>query len=198
MEKYEYDTSVFDTRKAILQRRSIRKFQQKSVPDNILTDLVNMARFHASGNNLQPIRYAIISQKEMTDKVFPLLRWAGYIPDYEIKPDEQPAAYIVLLSDERIRKSCKFDVGAAATTIMLMAETYGVSTCCIGSYAAEPLRELLGLEPELNPELVIAMGYPGHKSRAVSYSGDIRYTVAEDGWLEVPKYSLDEVLVMRK
>lgn len=185
-----------DTRKAILQRRSIRKFQQTPVSHDILTDLVDMARMHASGNNLQPVRYAIISQEPMRNRIFPLLRWAGYLPDFKIAPDEQPAAYLILLKDTRIRKECGFDIGAAATTIMLMAETYGLGTCCIGSFAPGPLTELLGLEPELKPELVIALGYPAQKSRAVPCrDGNIRYSEAADGSLEVPKRTLDEVLV---
>lgn len=187
---------MYDIRKAILQRRSIRKFDQRTVSEEILTDLVDMARMHASGNNLQPVRYGIISTREMRDKIFPHLKWAGYLPDFKILPEEEPTAYIVLFRDERVRKSCQFDIGAAATTIMLMAETYGLGTCCIGSFAPSPLTELFGLETEIIPELVIAMGYPAQKSRAVPCSdGNIRYREAADGYLEVPKRSLDDVLV---
>lgn len=187
---------MFDIRKAILQRRSIRKFQQTPVSEDILRDLVDMARMHASGGNLQPVRYAIIAGSALKDQIFPLLKWAAYLPDFKIAPDEQPTAYLILLKDERIRKECGFDIGAAATTIMLMAESYGLGTCCIGSFALAPLTELLGLEPELKPELVIALGYPAQKSRTLPCrDSNIRYAEAADGSLEVPKRALDEVLV---
>lgn len=187
---------MYDIRKAILQRRSIRKFDQRPVSNDILRDLVDMARMHASGGNLQPVRYGLVTSKAMCDKIFPHLKWAAYLPDFTILPEEEPTAYIILFKDERARKSCQFDIGAAATTIMLMAETYGLGTCCIGSFTAAPLTELFGLEPEIVPELVIAMGYPGEKSRAIPcVEGDIRYRRGADGWLEVPKHSLEDVLV---
>lgn len=190
--------TMYDIRKAILQRRSIRKFDQRPVSEEILIDLVNMARTHASGGNLQPVRYGIITSKTMCAKIFPLLKWAAYLPDFTILPHEEPTAYIVLFKDERSRKSCQFDIGAAATTIMLMAESYGLGTCCIGSFAAAPLTRLFGLDPELVPELVIAIGYPAQKSRAIPCSdGNIRYREGADGWIEVPKHSLDDVLVYR-
>lgn len=187
---------MYDIRKAILHRRSIRKFEQKAVSTEILKDLVDMARMHASGGNLQPVRYGIISGKSMCSNVFPLLKWAAYLPEFNILPNEEPTAYIILFRDERVKKTCQFDIGAAATTIMLMAETYGLSTCCIGSFAAENLSDLLGLETELKPELIIALGYPAQKSRPVPcLDGDIRYKEAADGWLEVPKHPLEDVIV---
>ena len=182
---------------AILNRRSIRKFQQKTVSREILLDLVDMARMHASGNNLQPVRYAIISDPEMNSKIFSLTRWAGYLPDFKILPDEEPTAYIVLLRDSRVKKSCDFDIGAASTNIMLTALDYGLGTCCIGSFSRDRLTSLLDLQPELIPELIIALGYPAHASRAVScVDGNIRYSQAEDSTFEVPKHSLKDVIVL--
>ena len=190
---------MIDIRSAILQRRSIRKFQPKPISREILFDLVDMARMHASGNNLQPVRYAVISDPEMTGKIFSLTRWAGYLPDFKISHGEEPTAYIVLLRDSRIKKSCDFDIGAASTNIMLTALEYGLGTCCIGSFSREPLNSLLGLEPELIPELIIALGYPAHVSRAVPcINGNIRYSQTEDGTFEVPKHSLEDVIMLTK
>lgn len=188
-----------EVKNAILQRRSIRKFQQKQIPREILLDLVDMARMHASGNNLQPVRYAIISNPEATHKIFPLTRWAGYLPDFKIQPGEEPTAYIVLLRDSRVKKSCDYDIGAASTNIMLTAVEYGLGSCCIGSFSREALTSLLGLETELVPELVVALGYPAHDSRAVPcVDGNIRYSQTENGTFEVPKHSLEHVIVLSK
>ena len=184
---------------AILQRRSIRKFQQKPISREILLDLVDMARLHASGNNLQPVRYAIISDAEINNKIFALTRWAGYLPDFKILPGEEPTAYIVLLRDNRVKKSCDFDIGAASTNIMLTAVDHGIGACCIGSFSRESLTSLLGFEPELVPELIVAVGYPAHNSRAVpSIDGNIRYSQTEDGTFEVPKRRLENVVVLLK
>lgn len=183
-----------DTRSAILQRRSIRRFLPRPVADEILTDLVNLARLHATGANSQPLRFAIISRKPMTDKTFSHLKWAMFLPDFEIREDQRPAAYIVLLRDETVSKSCSYDVGAASTTIMIAAENYGLATCALASFSREKLAETLNLPAHLHPELVIAVGYPDQKSHAIPYAGSKKYFEAEDGTLQVPKHSLEEVL----
>ena len=41
-----------------------------------------------------------------------------YLPEYSIGSDERPAAYIILLRDERISKGCGYDIGAASTMVM--------------------------------------------------------------------------------
>lgn len=184
-----------DARTAILQRRSIRRFLPKAVPDEILTDLVDLARLHATGANSQPLRYAIISRKPMTDETFAHLKWAMFLPGFEIRKDQRPKAYIVLLRDENVSKSCGYDVGAASTNIMIAAESYGLATCCLASFSRGKLVEVLKLPPHLHPELVIAIGYPDQKSQAVPYAGSQKYYEAEDGSLQVPKHTLSEVLI---
>ncbi len=180
----------------ILHRRTIRKFQKKPVTKDILLSLVNCARMHASGGNLQPVRYAVISKKDTCDKIFPLLKWAAYLPDFDIKETERPTAYLILYSDERVRKSCGFDIGAAATNIMLMAEAYGLGSCCIGSFTSAALNEVMNIDPSLKAELIIALGYPAQQSQSIiSVNGEVRYTEDQNGNISVPKHSLETVLI---
>jgi len=60
---------------AIGQRRSIRKFQDKPVPDCLLQQLVSLGRLYASGGNLQPIRFGIVTGQALREAMFsmPLL-----------------------------------------------------------------------------------------------------------------------------
>ena len=180
---------------AIETRRTIRRYKQTPVPEETLKKLVDLARLHASGGNLQPIRYGIVCQKPMADAVFPHLRWAAYLPDYKIEKTQQPPAYLLLLQEERGRAARQFDVGAAATTIMLAARKEGLDTCCLGAIDRPAIKELLGIPENLYLELVIAIGYADEKSRAVAYDGSVKYYQEEDGNLCVPKYGKKEVLI---
>lgn len=179
---------------AIEKRRTIRKYQNTPVPETTLLRLVELARLHASGGNMQPLRYAVISKKPMTDTVFDMLKWAMYLPEYDNR-DHRPPAYIVILRDNNVKTSCQFDVGAASTTIMLAAVEAGLDTCCLGSMNRSALTEALKLPENLVPELVISVGYPAESSRAVPMGDSVRYYQEEDGNLCVPKLSLEEVLV---
>ena len=180
---------------AMLQRRSIRKFRPEPVSYDCLKKIVDISRLYPTGGNLQPVRFAILSSKELTDALFADLRWAMYLPGYTIAEDERPTAYIVLLRDETILKKCDYDIGAASTMVMLASADQGLATCPIGNFHAGRLTELLKLPENLKPELVIALGYPGQESRVVSMEDSIRYRQDEEGNFLVPKWSTEEVLV---
>ena len=184
-----------DVRTAILNRRSIRKFQQQPIEDSKLVQLVDLARFHATGGNTQPLHYAIVSKDPKKQQVFDLLAWAAYLPEYTCTRDFQPAAYIVLLRDETKTKACMYDLGAASTTIMLAAEEMGLATCALAAFDPKKLKPVLGLDENLCPDLVIALGYAAHESKAVAFDGSVKYYQDEDGNFCVPKKSLADVLV---
>ena len=88
-----------DVDTAIRQRRTIRRFQNRPVEPALLRELVDLARLHASGGNLQPLRYAVVSKRALLGEVFDCFSWAMYLPDFVISEAQRPQAYILLLSD---------------------------------------------------------------------------------------------------
>ena len=180
---------------AMLLRRSIRKFRPEPVSGDCLNKIVEISRLYPSGGNLQPVRFAIVSQPPLTDELFADLRWAMYLPDFTIESDERPTAYIVLLRDCSVSKKCDYDIGAASTSVMLAAADQGLGSCPIGNFTAVKVSKLLNLPKNLYPELVIALGYPAHESRVVPMKDSVRYTRNENGDFLVPKRSIEEVLV---
>ena len=184
-----------NTLDALTLRRSIRKFRPESVSLDCLRQIVEVARLYPSGGNRQPIRFALITDKELRDAVFADLGWAMYLPDFKIEDDERPMAYIALLRDETVAKSCDYDVGAASTMVMVAAVDKGLATCALASFSKPKLSALLNLPENLHPELLIAIGYPAHESSVVSMGDTIRYTQDEKGDFLVPKWSREEVTV---
>lgn len=180
---------------AIVSRRSIRRFLPKEIAPGALEQLVQLGRLYASGGNRQPLRFAILAEKEARQQLFATLKWAMYLPEFEIRPEQQPTGYIILLRDSHVSKACGFDLGAAATTVMLAAREQGLDTCCLASFSAEKVRALLGLSEELVPELVIALGYADQESRAVDMAEDYRYFETPDGALNVPKLTIENALI---
>lgn len=180
---------------AICRRRSIRKFQNRAVDKAALLRLVELARLYACGGNRQPLRFGIVTTPAKTAALTAQLRWAMYLPGYTVRPEDAPAAYLVLLCDETVCRSCGYETGAASTAIFLAAEEMGLSTCALGSFQDEALRGLLGLPEALRPELVIAVGYGEQESRAVRYEATAQYRQETDGTFCVPKRSVSEVLV---
>lgn len=84
----------------IKSRRTIRKYLQTAVPEEVLLKCVEAAIFSPSGGNLQPLRYVIVNDAKLLNQVFSTLSWAVYLPDYGPTEEEMPRAYIVLLLDK--------------------------------------------------------------------------------------------------
>lgn len=180
---------------AIESRRSIRRFTQQPIPGEILNKIIEVSRLYAPARNVQTIRFALVAKKENTDRVFSLLKWAGYLPDFMITEQQRPTAYIVLCAENP--GTCQFEVGAASTNVMLAAREFGLQSCCLLSFQAQPLRELLQLTENLKPAMVIALGYPEQESRVVPQVTDCKYYETPDGVLNVPKLSKEQVLIYK-
>lgn len=182
---------------AIKNRRTIRKFMQTPLTKEQLTRYVDAARLAPSAANLQPLKYAIIQSQEMADKMFELVKWAGYLaPDYNPKEGERPVAYIAVCSDKNNPSNwVNVDMGAAIENMILEALSDGVGACWIASVNRPEASKLLALPEDINLECVVALGYPAETPKEVGITDDIKYYVDETGTLCVPKQSLSEALI---
>ena len=73
--------TTFDELKSLLEsNRSYRRFDaSRGIADATLRHLVDLTRYCASGRNLQPLRYRIVTSDDERDALFPALKWAGYL-----------------------------------------------------------------------------------------------------------------------
>ena len=179
----------------IKSRRTIRKFEQMPLSGERLAAYVDAARVAPSAANRQPLKYVVVHSPQMVGQVFPLLKWAGYLPDYAPKEGERPTAYVVMCVDKDISPNgADLDVGAAAENIILSALADGVGTCWLASVDRPKLVELLELPSHLTVSGVLALGYPKECPREAELETDVKYYLEGDT-LCVPKRSLDEVLL---
>lgn len=94
--------TYFEIIKTLLKEdRSIRRFDtSRPIMPETLESLVELTRYCASGRNLQPLRYRIVCDPDERRSLFPLLAWAGYLPDWDgPEESERPAAYLVQCLD---------------------------------------------------------------------------------------------------
>ena len=180
--------------------RTYRRFYQE-VPISMeeLTDLVDTARLTASASNLQPLRYKLVNEPELCAQIFPHLRWAGALKDWDGPEEgERPSAYIVIACDLSIGKNKQWDDGITAQTIMLAAAEKGYGGCMIGSCMRSEIGRLLGLDPEhYSIDLVLALGKPKEEVVLVPVKEDGSTAYYRDGNQVhyVPKRSLEDILL---
>jgi nitroreductase len=182
------------------KNRSYRRFAADVAIDRgFLEGLVALTRLAPSAANLQPLKYLLICRQEDNDKIFPCLKWAGYLIDWEgPSADERPAAYIVILQDREIEKRPSLDHGIAAHTILLGAAEQGLGGCMIGSIAKDDLRDRFAIPPRYDILLVVALGKP-HETTALEEAtgGEIKYWRDANGVHHVPKRPLSDLLFQR-
>lgn len=183
----------------VIKNRSCRRFyQSKTVPKDILIDLVNLARLSASAANLQPLKYILSNDSVRNAEIFSCLAWAAYLKDWAGPAEgERPAAYIILLGDTAITSHYHCDHGIASQSILLGAREKGLAGCILAAVNREKLRSLLAIPEPLEILLVLAIGYPREDIviDPVGKDGSIRYWRDAGGVHHVPKRDLKEIIV---
>ena len=183
----------------ITRNRSYRRFHQDAqVSLDTLRDLVELARYSASGSNRQPLKYILVCDPETNAKVFPQLAWAGFLTDWGGPAEgERPAAYIIILNDKTIAAVPGTDHGIAAQSMMLGAAERGLGGCMIGSIQRDELRKVLDIPEQYDITLVLALGTPAETVvvEDVGPDGSIRYYRDDKDVHRVPKRTLEELIV---
>jgi len=130
-------------------------------------------------------------------RIFPCLGWAGYLRPWQGPAEgERPAAYIVILGDNTLRRDCQYDAGIAAQSIMLGAAARGLGGCMIGSIQRERLRQILKIPGRYEVLLVLALGKPAEKVvLEKAKDGNIKYWRDSKDVHHVPKRSLKEIIL---
>lgn len=187
----------------LISDRTVRRFREdKGVSVTTLEKLIALTRFCHSGRNVQPLKYVLVTSEEEREKVYPLLKWAGYFKDWDgPEKGERPAAYIIQCLDTHFGKDCLCDDGLQLEAISLGMRTMGLAGCIIKAFNHEKLSEKLGLDARFVPRYVFALGYPAEEIRIEEMSGDedadFRYFRTEDGIHHVPKRPLQELIIKK-
>ncbi len=187
-----------NTLEAIEKRRTVRKFTQEKLSDDMLLQCVQAARLAPTGANLQPMKFKIINDKKTVAEIFKYVKWAGYIaPEGNPKPWEEPTVFIAVMADLDIKKAgFEVDAGSCVATMLLAAEELGIGTCWMQAIHYEKISEILALPEKLKLFCVVAMGIKAEQPVYIEKTGeDIRYFKDENGVLNVPKRTMEEVLI---
>ncbi|KYK29087.1 nitroreductase [Thermoplasmatales archaeon SG8-52-1] len=188
-----------DVYKTIISRRSIRRFQQKEIPIELLKKFVNAARLAPSAANLQPLEFFIVDDKKLCEKIFETVSWAAYItPKWAPSEGERPVAYIINLIKDTNNKWSDRDVSLASENIVLAAEEQGIGSCIMCKIDKIKIQEILKIPKHIIVDSVIALGYKAEKSVIEDYTDTVKYWRDENQVLHVPKRKLKDIIHINK
>ena len=182
----------------VAKNRSYRRFDgSHQVGEDLLRDLVALARITPSAANRQPLKYVLCCSPEWNEEIFDTLGWAGYLPEWGGPgPMERPTAYIVVLVDKALANSPDVDVGIAAQTMLLAAVERGLGGCMLANVQKQALSETLELPENLAIALVIALGKPVEEVvlEDLPAGGSVRYYRDLTQVHHVPKRVIGELI----
>jgi len=191
-------TPCIDVYNAILSRRSIRRFQQKSIEIKLLKKFVNAARLAPSAANLQPLEFFVVNDKKLCSEIFETIGWAGYLKDWSPDKDEQPAVYIVILT--RVTKNQWYirDASLASENIVLTAESDGIGSCILLNINKDRIRTILEIPKALEIDSIIALGYKAEKCVVEDIKDSVEYWRDKNQILHVPKRKIENIMHVNK
>ena len=156
----------------VIASRSYRGYDHSyKFTEEQLKSYVECARFCPSSVNKQPLKYFIACDDQMVVRIQKETHWAKALPELTLPhPGKEPSAFIVICQDDTIDPSLaryQRDIGIVAQTMLLAAAEEGLGGCMIGNFAADSLRNALGLPENIHPMLVVAFGKPDEEIRIV-------------------------------
>lgn len=145
-----------DAIEAIKTRRSIRRFERREIPKEVIEDIVDCGRLAPSGRGVHPWEFIVITNSETRKRIADLTDYGKFIAD-------APVCIAVFCQDTKYY----LEDGSAATENMLIAaNAYGLGTCWVAGDKkpyCETIRELLGVPKGYKLVSLIAMGYPAER-----------------------------------
>jgi nitroreductase len=153
--------------------RVVRRFAETSLPDDVLDDMLEVARWTGTSKNTQPWHLVVVRERETLRALAKRGQFAGHIAGANVA--------IALVMDSR---NNAFDCGRLAERLMLAAWSHGVGSC-IGSIWPDDneraAKELLGVPKDRWMHQVISFGYPGDGDVATPAPARTRGTLASFG-----------------
>lgn len=149
----------------ILNRKSIRKYKDIKISDEIVEELLRAGMAAPSAGNEQPWEFIVLRNKELMKKITEVHPYSKMLLNTDVA--------IVVCGDEAKEVFKGYwvqDCSAATENILLAAEAKGLGAVWLGVYPladrVEAIKELLNLPASVIPLSIVPVGYPDEQRKA--------------------------------
>ncbi len=151
-----------DLFESLYERRSIRKFTDKTVPKETIEKIIEAGMYAPSAVNKQPWHFIVFKDIDTIKKIKEVHPSSGML--------EQASAGILICFDKNLQHDEGFgpiDCSAATQNMLLASHGLGLGACWIGIFPrterVKVLSNVFDLPEHVIPFAVIALGYPNEK-----------------------------------
>lgn len=143
--------------KLITDRYSVRKFEQKHLPQEVIDKILQAGHKAPTGCNYQPQRILVLNSDESISKLRECTKCHFNAPT---------AMLVCHNKDESWKRpydgalSSSVDAVIVATHMMLAAQQEGVGSCWVMHFNPLAMREKFKIPENIEPTALLVMGYP--------------------------------------
>jgi len=148
--------------KAIIERRSIRKYSERPVEKSEINLLLKSAMYAPSARNQQPWHFIVIDNRSLLDRIMKVPPYASML--------SAASAAILVCGDDQLELSKGYwsvDCAAATQNLLLAAHAMGLGAVWLGVYPRkerqDDIREIFDLPDHVHPFSLISIGNPGEE-----------------------------------
>lgn len=162
--------------KEIKMRRSIRNYNNKSVEDEKILQLLESARLAPSGSNTQPWHFIVVKSeltKQKLAKASHNQKWMLSAPVFivcvaDIRCRIEGTVDVILNenSPQEELKQILRDTSISMEHILLEAENLGLGTCWVAWFTQDEIRPILNIPTDKYVVGIITVGYANETPKA--------------------------------
>lgn len=150
-----------DLKDAIKKRRSVREFDDKQIPDEILKEILELANLSPSAGNLQARSVIILKDKKEIEK----------IPQTSLYNQTwiKSASIVLIILANEDESSLKYgdrgnfyalqDATIFTSYVQLLAVDYGLSSRWVGAFDEKQVQSFFNIPKGKRPVVILPIGY---------------------------------------
>ncbi len=153
-----------DFLKLAAERYSVRKFENKHLPQEVIDKILTAGHIAPTGCNYQPQRILVLNTDTSIEKLKVCTRCHF----------DAPTALLICYSKDEswVRKydsalAAPVDASIVATHMMLMAHSLGIGSCWVMHFDPFKMREEFNIPEGIEPHALLVLGYPHKDSQPI-------------------------------
>jgi nitroreductase len=151
--------------KAIQERRSVRKFSKKKPNWRKIIECIDAARFAPMAGNNYTLKFIIVDEEEKIKKISKICQ-QDFISEtkFVVVACSNPSRPSNMYGEDA-KKWINQQAGAGIENFLLKVTESGLSTCWVGYFVEDQIKEILHIPKEVTVDAIFPIGYELEKPK---------------------------------
>ncbi len=169
-----------DVYEAIINRKSVRAFQDREVSEDSISRLLEAARLAPSASNRQEWRFIVVRNPATRKQLSKAAMGQEFV-------GEASVVLVCCAETDGHEMACgqlcyPIDVAIAIDHITLCAAADGLGTCWIGAFDEGEVKKIIGIPPHIRIVGLLPIGYPKDPSRGKKNRLALKELIKYEQW----------------